>query len=432
MTKNWSKILLVSMLVMVMTASLSFATTSRVNSLAGTGAYLSDDSNAYRYYSLLNQYANSVTVELGEWMGGDPMYRVMSLNWDLGKEQEWGTFRLTLNEAPFDMGGIYHEAPFANFTPSNTGGNIGHPAFAMTPYNRFDLGWAKDFSEALTAGIVLTMSGWSYESNVAAVDTTASASFLSVGVGVSWTNNDNMAFDGAFTYGTAGGDAEFAPSTGNPVTAEWDASTSFLLDTRLIYTLNDEIDLIPTLIFGTADFGLTGDDGAGNEIFPEPEGDKVTSFQFGVGANIDVNDSNTLIVAGEFSSFGWEYSRPETAGASIDKISRTYMPTVRMALETQITDNITTRVGAAKTHLGKTTIDRVNGDSTEYTPGVNGMLYGTDGFELSLGVGFEVAEWLIDLYLRNETPFNLGYWLTGYSDWNAGGPIYRASAIYNF
>jgi hypothetical protein len=58
---------------------------------------------------------------------------------------------------------------------------------------------------------------------------------------------------------------------------------------------------------------------------------------------------------------------------------------------------------------------------------------GPNGFDWFLGCGFNVAEWTVDLELAHETPFNLGYWLTGYSNYDtAGGPIGRISAVYNY
>ncbi|MCK4774291.1 MAG: hypothetical protein KAT30_05880, partial [Candidatus Krumholzibacteria bacterium] len=68
MLKSWSKIVLVSMLVIVIAAP-AFATTARVRTMAGTGDYLSDDSNIFRWYSTLPSYANMVQAEMGTWEG---------------------------------------------------------------------------------------------------------------------------------------------------------------------------------------------------------------------------------------------------------------------------------------------------------------------------------------------------------------------------
>ena len=58
-----------------------------------------------------------------------------------------------------------------------------------------------------------------------------------------------------------------------------------------------------------------------------------------------------------------------------------------------------------------------------------------DEFEWFLGVGFTVAEWTIDCELEHQTPFSVGYWLTGYSYWEqdeSSGPVARISAVYNY
>jgi hypothetical protein len=39
----------------------------------------------------------------------------------------------------------------------------------------------------------------------------------------------------------------------------------------------------------------------------------------------------------------------------------------------------------------------------------------------------------IDLELASETPFNMGYWLTGYSNFTTGaGPVSHIAAVWNY
>ena len=55
-----------------------------------------------------------------------------------------------------------------------------------------------------------------------------------------------------------------------------------------------------------------------------------------------------------------------------------------------------------------------------------------DDFEWHLGVGFHVGEWDIDAVLSHETPFRMGYWLTGYQPAEDEPPVGRVSATYRF
>jgi hypothetical protein len=110
---------------------------------------------------------------------------------------------------------------------------------------------------------------------------------------------------------------------------------------------------------------------------------------------------------------------------------------MRLALESHITSWLTTRVGAAKM-IGSFKVEQNRGNEEKGTPG---NAYVTmpdfaDGFDWFLGCGFNFAEWTVDLELAEETPFGLGYWLTGYADaWDDGsghGPVGRISAVYNY
>ena len=106
MIKNWSKIVLVSMLVIAIAAP-AFATTARVRSLANTGDYLSDDSNVFRWYSTLPSYANMVQAEIGTWNDGwiysgsdGELFnsRALGFNYACGEDGKWGTYRVSLLE----------------------------------------------------------------------------------------------------------------------------------------------------------------------------------------------------------------------------------------------------------------------------------------------------------------------------------------------
>ena len=150
---------------------------------------------------------------------------------------------------------------------------------------------------------------------------------------------------------------------------------------------------------------------------------------------MDVNKDNMIVFALEYMHREFEASNADSAGTSIDKTTVQYMPTVRLALETQVTSWLTTRVGAAK-YMGSSETKLVNGDKTKFTPGTPLAFTAPEtfpGFDWFLGCGFNVAEWTIDLELASETPFNLGYWITGYTNYATGaGPVTHIAAVWNY
>jgi len=431
MLKNWSKIALASFLVLMVGTSVAFATTARVRSLANTGDYISDDSAVNRWYSTLPSFGNQVNAEMGMW-DGFGLTDTRGLSWinTCGEDGKWGTYRISLNENAVDHPGFWMGNPFYSVhVPGFNSADLGDPtpgAYDNTPMNKWDLAGGWNIGETMALGISFTQSSWKVTDDAAQLD--ASNSFLTFGAGFSWSNNDNIVLDLSGTFGSAGGDITF----GNQG-VEWDSKTAFDLAGRLFYDWKDNVTVVPVVEFATSDYSLKDKSNPATPIL-EPNGNKITDFMIGVGMNMDVNENNMLVFALEWMNRKWEYSNPDTTGTSLDNVTFNYLPTFRLALETQITDHITTRVGAAKylvTYKEKTQA----GDEYKESTGVPTAIGGADepSFEWFLGCGFNVAEWTIDLELASETPFNLGYWLTGYSNYDtAAGPVTHIAAVWNY
>ena len=111
MFKAFSKVLILSLLVVALAAP-AFATTARVNSLAGTGDYMNDDSNMFRWYGVLPSYANLVMMEVGSW-DGNVDHRGIGVTHACGDEGKWGTWGFWLledavNDDSFFMMSLFH------------------------------------------------------------------------------------------------------------------------------------------------------------------------------------------------------------------------------------------------------------------------------------------------------------------------------------
>ena len=429
MMKNWSRIALASVLVLMLGAVVANATTSRVRSLANVGDYISDDSAVHRWYSTLVSFANQVNAEMGDWTTQSLSdSRGLGWNFAMGEDAKWGTYRVTLNEASLNDPGFWIGNPFYQVHgPSEIGGPfVGDLEFPYedVPMNRWDIAGAWELGETFAIGVSITQSKWFVEDET--TDFASDNSWLVFGAGATWTNNENMVIDALVNFGTAGGET----TTAGPTSLEWDSGTAFELGARMFYDWKDDITLVPVVDFATSDYSLTSSPAA----LTPPNGQKTTDIMVGLGLNMDVNQDNMLVFALEWMNRTVEFSNADTTAADIAEVSQNFMPTIRLALESSITSWLTTRIGAAK-YIGSLKAETNGGEEIKVSAGHPWDYPEMNGFDWFLGAGFNFSEWTVDLELAHETPFGLGYWLTGYSGaWDAGGfgPVGRISAVYNY
>lgn len=407
MVKNWSKIVLVSMLVVFFATSMAYASTSRVRTLANMGDYISDDSNVFRWYSTLPSYANMVQAELGQdYWAYDT--RALSLNYSCGDEGKYGTWRISLLENAVDHPGLYSANPFIQMhSPGNAtwgipSGELPPPStypsgYVNTPINKFDIGWGYDVNENLAIGVAFTYSSWTYESTreytsaddnppgdqTLTEDTKLDNKFMTLGAGATWTNNDNLLTDVQFTLGFPSVEGTMnrrdevinSDTTSTARALEHDNSMAIDVAGRLFYDWKEGVKVVPVVEFSTSEYNLASaqnrmaDQYGPNAIEYETfdGGLKTTHLQVGVGLDIDVNQDNTLLFALEYSQTKYEYTRTDmdydTWGVGLygwdkETIEGEWktkdMPTFRLALESAINSWLTTRIGAAKS-LAKVT-----------------------------------------------------------------------------
>jgi len=430
MLKNWSRIALASVLVLTLGAAVANATTARVRSLANVGDYISDDSAVHRWYSTLVSFANQVNAEMGDWTGTD-LTDSRGLAWThaIGDDGSWGTYAIRLNEASLSNLGFWAgNAFFQTHAPQELGppfpGDL-PVGYDSTPINRWDIAGAWEIGEAFAIGVSITESKWFFNDTAVAVE--SDNSWMTIGVGGTWTNNEDMVLDVLFNYGNAGGET----TTGAPAAAstlEWDSGTAFEVAARLFWDWKDYVTLVPVFDYTSSEYSMTLSTPPGP--LPTPNGQKTTDFLLGLGLNMDVNQDNMLVFALEWANRKGEFANP---AAVAEEVEINILPALRLALESDITSWLTTRIGAAK-FIGS--IKETTATEVEESPGVPAPVFSPSGFDWFLGCGFNFAEWTVDLELAHETPFGLGFWLTGYDDaWAAGsghGPVGRISAVYNY
>ena len=445
MVKNWSKIVLVSMLVIAIAAP-AFATTARVRSMANTGDYLSDDSNVFRWYSTLPSYANMVQAEIGSWnedwiysgdSGGLFNSRALGFNYACGEDGKWGTYRVSLLENAVDDPGYYLVNPFLHMMALTEGGFNNPSPFDTTPVNKWDLAGGWEISENSVVGFAFTRSSFKIEDQQSDPQEELSVSWTSLGFGYTFTNNEDMIIDATFTYVTAGGDwTATATPAPDPNKAEWDKNSGLNFAARLFWDWKDYVTVVPLFDYAQSEYLIKSNDTAGD---PLNAGNKNKAVKFGIGLDLEVNGSNTLIFAAEYNWAKFEPSAPDTNNPAF---TASVFPTFRLALESEITSWLTTRVGALHRNATFTDTDSnqdvtwTNNSFDEYEIPSQAALFDFDNsFEWFLGAGFNVAEWTIDMELAPETPFSMGWWLHGYTAFESEeeyGPIARISGTYNF
>ncbi|MCZ6766568.1 MAG: adenylosuccinate synthetase, partial [bacterium] len=207
----------------------------------------------------------------------------------------------------------------------------------------------------------------------------------------------------------------------------FDKGTSWNFEARLFNEQATDLTIVP--FFGWRSFEFSTRNDASPIAAPEPNsrGDKVSDVNFGVSLNWDVNSNNLLIFATELGFFNRKFSNqanPEERELDVRTI-----PTFFIALESDINSWMTTRIGARKnmTRTREVTYD-AGSDPATFTETIT-----TDAdFDWTLGLGFHVAEWDIDLDVHEETPFRLGYWITGFGADVTSSPVGRMSATYRF
>lgn len=395
-----SKLLILS-LVIVSMASAAFATTTRVLSLANPAPYINDDSDVFRWYGTLSSYNNMVMAEAGQASGfGDISadYQALGFNITLGTDGSLGTWGVFLLYNSIDDGSFFVNNPLGNPSDDFTSG-------VTTPTTKLVFSWGYEVQDVISLGVMITNSNAMLETTTGGKN---NLTFWTIGVGGRGDIGDNAYYDAAITFGAAGGD-----SLGG-----YDSGSSLDFAARVFYEGPNNLTLVPYFDWNTYNFAYTD--------IPATSGVKNSSdITLGLSLNWDVNTNNMLIFATEVEFLTLKPSKVATNDQTEVKI--TNLPKFYVALESDLTSWLTSRVGASKTLEKFEQTDDVGDKATFTYPSFAG-----GDFEWSLGLGFHLGEWDIDALLSHEAPFRVGYWVTGFGV-NDGDPfITRVSGTYRF
>lgn len=405
---KFSKVLVLSLLVVGLCAPLALATTSRVQALAGASSYINDDSDVFRWYGTLPSYSKMVMAEAGMFsyngVAGDVNYQALGFTHDWGEDHWLGTWGVFLLRGSIEDPSLYAFNPLP--TPG-MGPVLG--ADYPIPSTKFALSWGKDVGK-IALGLMFTRSEAMFK---LADDPEVNYTFTTIGGGIRWDANEDLYGDAALTIGSAGG----KPDGG------WDKTMGLNLEGRLFWEVLEDATVVPFARYRTADYAL--------ETAVAPSGDSWSEWTVGASLDFDVNTNNLLIFAADVQGFDWKYSLSD---GDKTEFSQFVFPRLYVALESDITSWFTFRVGATKTMV-KTTYTDADGLEYEFTFPV--AITEEDAIQLEdftwhMGGGFHIGEWDVDAVFSHELPFRLGYWLTGFGSDNPEPVVGRVSATYRF
>jgi hypothetical protein len=325
----------------------------------------------------------------------DADYQALGFTKSLGKDAWLGTWGIFL---------LYDSIDDMSFFVNNPLGTIGSEGTLPTPTTKFVLSWGNEIEDVLAYGITLTSSNTMVETEPGSKN---DYNFFTLGVGIRGDIGEKTYYDAAVTFGNAGGDT----------LGGYDKGTAWDLAFRAFYEWLDDLTLVPYIDWNMYEYAY-------KDVLAT-SGSKVTDFTLGLSLNWDVNTNNLLLFATELEWFTWKPSK--VASGDQEEFKATVLPKFYVALESDITSWLTTRVGASK-EMVKLEDTAPNGDKTTTT----GPFFAGGDFDWSLGAGFHLGEWDVDLVLSHETPFRLGYWLTGFGIGDPDPPVSRISGTYRF
>ncbi len=416
--KKFFSLIITTALVAVL-AMPAFATDSRVVALAGTGNYIEDDYNIFNWPATLPSYSNTVWMSVHhymfwpQWSEGDSEYFTMiGASYAFGEDGSYGTFGVFL----------YNYAPPLNMWGDEDG--VQGVYDEILP-SKFTFMYAYPV-EAMTFGLFFSRADEYYSETMDSDTEEDSYAYTTIGVGFKYNGGENW-------YVDAAGDISFA-SYENQNTS-WgtitdDANMKYGARARLFYEYNETFTFVPYLGFSMYDFRLTADS---TDYADTHWGDKIINFTFGIGTQIKVNEDNMLIFVIE--PIDYMKYEPSQAPDTVEyEWTYTTLPRFYLALESDVKDWLTFRIGGVKSLRKYTKKDNTDVEIEENEKT-------SAPFGLFMGLGFHIGDFDIDCVINNDLPYHMGYWLTGYP-WNSydgpykGGytnePIYMVTGTYHF
>jgi hypothetical protein len=249
-------------------------------------------------------------------------------------------------------------------------------------YNHFTLGYGYPFGN-FDLGLVYNRQGISGKDDTVTPGVEASETWNAFGAGITYDMDEETVIDGAFSFVTGTED------DGIDETPEDDMeSTGFGVGARVFRVMREDLTIIPVVVFNSF-----------TEKHGDDDEDKDTMFAGGVGFDYTINEDNDLYLFVNFQNDKLE----STVGDVTNTTTTTAMPGIGAAVEHELTDMFTMRMGATK-NWNKTKYEYDDGTSEEYKD---------FPWLFTFGMGIAMGDWVIDLDLNQQWLYTAGYWFHG-------------------
>lgn len=373
-----------ALLLLVVFATMSLATETRVISMGGVGPFIRDNSNIFYFPATINQYANQAVAELR--LKESRVDNSIGIHLPIMSGSVLGIYLNQPVEMPVD---------YTNITPHLELKNA-ITAIYGTKLSSFDL------------GILFTMISDGWENGATDPKTEESARLMNIGVGISAPNYDLGVQFGlpSFSY------------TADPVENKFGG---FGLDImgRYFMKRSESLEIVPLVRFGTgsgtyeADSGIQGVDKNETDL-------SALDLQLAVGLNYALNENNLALLGLEL--FGLSSESQEVKDSYKITEKTTVMPAFFVGIESTLRPWLIGRLGATQTYFENT---------SKYEPdeGEDSETSSSDSdFGLSFGFGIKVGGFLLDAHFNENLFFDGPNFISGQTNSIA----HRISVTYNF
>jgi hypothetical protein len=418
--------IVLSVLFLVALAVPALATESRQVALGNTGNFIEDDYNIFTWYATLPSYSNNLWIGLNYYSyydgfttaaaaeGPDSYFSWLGASYGLGSEGKYGTLAMFFH--PYGM-------------PLNTdyGDWNGADVFTGTVNSKWTVMYGYAMEKASLGLFFMRSDDHNKFDDETGTYQESKLAYTTLGAGVRFDIGEKRYADLAIDYNIATQKEktdyiyDYYYGYGE---VKQDANTMFGVRGRMFCEWNETITWVPYVSYRSWDFSLKADSADWKDSH---YGNKGYMLNIGVGANIKVNEDNLLIFA--VTPYAYEKLEPSDPPAGETLTEKfTALPVFNLALESDIRDWLTFRIGAEKGFYKDEYVHNTTDTENKETD-IGSYFY------YNMGLGFHVGDFDIDAVINNDLPFRLGYWLTGYDGWNyysGDVPIYMISAVYHY
>lgn len=378
--RYWLAVLWVSISFLIGLNS-GFATETRVASMGNSGLFIHDNSNVIPFPGSLYLYGNQIVTEYRT--KGDANTFTAAVHFPFG-DRAFGGVRLNRT--------IFLPVP-QNFTTS----------LELNRVNDLVLGFkAGENNLGIRASFALQDNNAPVDTVIQAVD--EKAQYFELAAGLSGTFYDIGAYF----------DLPKMESTYGAINQKWDGF-GYGFSARYFLGQPDAIMYVPVGIWNALSADLTESAGTSKTNYLE--------VRFGLGVHYQVNKANLVILGIE--PYGFVENKFETS-AAIEKQRITNFPAFYLGGETHAKNWLILRVGAThRTQENKVTSEPKNGTKTEVSTR-------DSQFILSVGTGFQIGKFLLDLDINNDFLFEGPDFISGHGAGQLEDFFNRISITYTF